>query len=163
MQTKTPPTFTVPLGRRAHKLAEQFFVQHTKQKARQVYLNTLAVHAVEFYLKCMSIETDWETSDSYEPVMQTLLDTADLEVKDCGKLECRPLLAGAEVFQVPMEVWSDRIGYVAVEISDSMNTATLLGFVESVSEQEVPISQLRSLKELRMHLYQLRESSQENN
>jgi hypothetical protein len=40
-------TFTVPLSSSAHHLAEQFCRQQSNQKkAKQVYLNTLAVSAV---------------------------------------------------------------------------------------------------------------------
>jgi hypothetical protein len=54
-------TFTVPLSSSAHHLAEQFCRQQSNQKkAKQVYLNTLAVSAVNFYLRCMGVETDWK-------------------------------------------------------------------------------------------------------
>lgn len=156
MQTPTSLTFTVTLGRAAHQLAEQFFDNQPWYKAKQVYLNTLAIYAVRFYLKCMGIEASWETSDSYDPVMQLLIDTADLEIPNLGKLECRPVLSGSDVVHIPLDGWPERIGYVAVQLDESMREATLLGFVETVSEsEEIPINQLRSLKELRNHLSQL--------
>lgn len=156
MSQLTSLTFTVPLGLSAHQLARQFFDKQPSCRRKQVYLNTLAIYAVRFYLKCMGIEANWEASDSYDPLMQLLMDSADLEIPHVGSLECRPVLPGAQVVKVPPDAWSDRIGYVAVQLDESLRQATLLGFVETVSqEEEIPISQLHSLKELRNHLRQL--------
>lgn len=152
-------TFTVPLSSEAHRLSEQFRRQQSNQKkAKQVYLNTLAVSAVKFYLRCMGIETDWEASLSWNPVMQTLMDVADVEIPNLGKLECRPVLPETQVVHIPPEVWSDRIGYVAVQLDQSLLEATLLGFTKTVSTDELPISQLRSLEDLLEHLIQIRQA-----
>lgn len=152
-------TFTVPLSSEAHRLAEQFRRQQSNQKkAKQVYLNTLAVSAVKFYLRCMGIETDWEASLSWNPVMQTLMDVADVEIPNLGKLECRPVLPETQVVHIPPEVWSDRIGYMAVQLDQSLREATLLGFTKTVSTDELPISQLRSLEDLLEHLIQIRQA-----
>jgi hypothetical protein len=149
-------TFTVPLSTSAHARAEQFSRQQSNpQKAKQVYLNTLAVSAVNFYLRCMGIETDWDASYSCNPVMYSLMDIADLDVKNRGKLECIPLLSPNQIIRIPPEVWSDRIGYVAVELDSSLQRATVLGFTETVPESgELPIAQLRSLEDLLEHLRQ---------
>ncbi len=142
-------TFTVPLALKAHTRAEQFRrYQSNPQKAKQVYLNTLAVYAVNIYLQCRGFETDLEQSASWNPAMQTLMDVADLVVKNRGKLECRPLLPNAEVVWVPAEVWAERIGYVAVQLNESLREATVLGFVEKVARMELPLIQLRSLADL---------------
>jgi hypothetical protein len=152
-----PWTFTVPLALEAHSRAEEFRrYQSNPGKAKQVYLNTLAVYAVKVYLQCRGFETDLERSDSWNPMMQMLMDTADLLVKDHGKLECRPVLAEAEVVGVPPEVWEERMGYVAVQLSESLREATLLGFVQKVAKSEVPLSQLRSLHELPAYLHQIK-------
>ncbi len=152
------PNFKVPLTRSAHLLAEKFRSQQAEPvKAKQVYLNTLAVYAVKFYLQCMGIATDLEKSESQDSVMVTLLDVADIEVKDIGKLECRPVLPDADMVRIPPEVWSDRIGYMAVLLNESLTEATLLGFVETVSteEEELPITQLRSLDDFLVYLERL--------
>lgn len=144
-----PWTFTVVLALDAHLRADEFRRYHSNpDKAKQVYLNTLAVYAVNFYLQCRGFETDLENSNSWNPLMQTLMDTADLVVKDCGKLECRPVLPEAELVCVPVEVWTERIGFIAVQFSESLREATLLGFVEKVTSSELPLSQLRSLQQL---------------
>ncbi|HEY9674764.1 MAG TPA: DUF1822 family protein [Waterburya sp.] len=150
-----PWIFTVPLALEAHARAEQFRrYQSNPDKAKQVYLNTLAVYAVNIYLQCRGFDTDLETSDSWNPAMQMLLDTADLVVRNRGRLECRPVLPNAEVVCTPAEVWSERIGYVAVRLSESLREATLLGFVEKVATSELPLSELRSLEELPRYLNQ---------
>jgi hypothetical protein len=148
-------TFIAPISLSDHALAERFRKQHRNPvKAKQVYLNTLAVSAVNFYLRCMGVETNWEMSQSYDPLMQAAMDVADLEVGDRGKLECRPVLPDVQVVYIPPEVWSDRISYVAVQLDPSLQTATLLGFTEISGVEEVPVNQLRSLDVLLEHLRQ---------
>jgi len=152
-------TFTVPLSLSVHAKAEQFCrQQRDHQKAKQVYLNTLAVSAVNFYLRCMGIEADWEASHSVNSVMYSLMDVADLEVKKLGKLECIPVLPKTQVIQIPPEAWLDRIGYVAVRLNESLREAMLLGFSETAGSGELLISQLRSLENLLEHLRHLQQS-----
>jgi hypothetical protein len=148
-----PWTFTVKLALEAHSQAEKFRRYHSSpDKAKQAYLNTLAVYAVNFYLQCRGFETNWEQSDSWNPAMQMLMDTADLVVKDCGKLECRPVLPNAEFVCIPPEVWQEIIGYVAVQLSQSLREATLLGFVKKTTKSELPLTELRSLQDLPVYL-----------
>lgn len=142
-------TFTVSLALEAHSRAKQLQSQASNpQKAKQIYLNSLAVYAVNFYLQCQGLETEWEKSDSADPVMQTLLNVADLQVKNLGKLECIPVLPNYEFCYVPPEVWEERIGYIAVQLNESLREATLLGFVEKVTTLELPISSFKPLEEL---------------
>lgn len=159
LNTKEALTFTVSLLRPAHQLAEKF-CQHQSnlQKAEQVYLNTLAVYAVNYHLQCLGFETDWTQSDSWDSIMQTFLDVADLEVKNYGKLECRPVLPDAEVIYVPQEVCEERIGYVVVQLDESLEQATLLGFVETVSTQELALCELHSVEELPDYLRQFKQA-----
>jgi hypothetical protein len=157
-----PLTFTVSLALEAHAKAEQFRRQQSSpKKAKQVYFNTLAVYAVSFYLQCLEFETDLQKSDSWNPLMRTLMDVADLEVKNCGKLECRPVLPDSQVCHVPPEVCSERIGYVAVQLSESLKEANLLGFVSQVTTQNLPLSELRSLEELPEYLHQIQQQQVE--
>ncbi|GAB4186850.1 MAG: hypothetical protein Fur006_26400 [Coleofasciculaceae cyanobacterium] len=155
IQTKESSTFTVLLARPAHEMAETF-CQHQSnlQKAEQVYLNTLAVYAVNYYLQCLGFETDWKTSDSWDAIAQTFLDVADLSVKNYGKLECRPVQPDTEVVYIPEEVWEERIGYIAVQLDELLQEATLLGFTAIVSTCEVALRELRSLDELPEYLSQ---------
>jgi len=155
MNTKSDKlTFTVPLTLEAHLIAQQFHKQQSNsKKAKQVYLNTLAVYAVNFYLECLGFETDLEASDSWDKVMQSLTNTADLVIKGQGKLECIAVLPNAKVLAVPQEVWEDRIGYVAVQMNQELTEATLLGFVSEIATAELPLSQLNSLEDLLKHLH----------
>ncbi|NEP09157.1 MAG: DUF1822 family protein [Symploca sp. SIO2C1] len=158
-----PLTFKVSLALEAHGRAQQFQRHQSRpRKAKQVYLNTLAVYAVNFYLQCLGFETDLEQSDSWEPIMQTLMDVADLEVKNYGKLECRPVLPGAESVYLPAEAWYERIGYIAVQLDESLREATLLGFAEKVETEELPLERLQSLENLPEYLNQFRQTKQVN-
>lgn len=156
-------TFTVRMGWEATQLAKTFCQHQSKsQNAEQVYRNTLAVYAVNVYLQCLGIQTDLEGSDSWNPVMQSLADIASLEVKHLGKLECRPVLEGKTVVDIPCEVWQDRIGYVVVQLEESCRRATLMGFVEKVITETLPLSQLRSLADLPDYINQLKRSQTTN-
>jgi hypothetical protein len=146
-------TFTVTLGQSAHQLAEQFCQYHPNwQKAEQVYLNTLTIYAVDYYLKCLGYITDWKNSDSHNIATQILLDVADLIVKDYGKLECRRVLPGDEIVYIPEEVWGDRLGYIAVALDEELEQAEILGFFHQIHAVEVPLSQLQALDQLPNYL-----------
>ncbi len=152
-------TFTIPLSFEAHSLAQQMRCQQSNpQKSKQVYLNTLAVYAVGFYLRCLGIETDATQSDSRNLTYLKFMDVADLWVKDVGKLECRPVLPGSTTLQIPAEAWSDRIGYIAVEMSQSLKQATLLGFTDT-AVVETSLNQLRSMADFLEYLHQIQQTS----
>jgi hypothetical protein len=158
-QITEPLVFTVPLSFEAHAIAQQYQNQQSKPlKAKQVYLNTLAVYAVNFYLCCLGFEVDIDHSDSRNPLMVKLMDVADLSVKHLGKLECRPVLPDAQVCQIPPDVWCDRIGYVAVQMDQALKQATILGFTQAAAAQ-VPLTQLRSLSEFPEYLHQIRQAT----
>jgi hypothetical protein len=156
MFTQTLP-LTLPLSFEAHSLAQKYSErQFSPQKAQQVYLNTLAVYAVDFYLRCMEFETDWPASDSQNPLMLKLLDVADLDIKGIGKIECRPVLPNAEFCAIPPDVWQDRIGYVAVQLSQSLQEATILGFTKTAAA-EIPRSSLQPVDDLLAYLNRLQQ------
>ncbi|RCJ19611.1 hypothetical protein A6770_05575 [Nostoc minutum NIES-26] len=149
-------TFSGIISPSARQLAEQLCRQQaTPKKGEQVRLNTLAVSFVNSYLQYMSVETDLEASDCWNPVQQLFMDVADLSIKNIGSLECRPVLEGEEFVYVPPEAQSNRIGYVAVQISKSYREAKLLGFIKEVSTDILAISQLSSLEKLLEYLTQL--------
>ena len=144
----TPLTFAVnfpaDLLAKANGFRRQ---QQSSQKAQQVYLNTLAVYAVQFYCDCMGDATQLSDSDSWHPAMQTLLDTAALVVPG-GSLECRPVLQGMDTCPVPPEAIDERLGYVMVEIDIENGGATLLGFSKTASQGTLHRSDLQSLEDL---------------
>jgi Protein of unknown function (DUF1822) len=141
------PTISIPVTLRARETADRFRQQHP-HKAKQIYLNTLAVQVVQSYLSWFGIATDLSASHSWNPIMQALSDGADLMVTGIGRLECRSVLPNDTTCQIPSEVWADRIGYVAVQFDETLTEAKLLGFVPHVTTENVLISHLRSLDEL---------------
>ncbi len=154
------PMFAVPLTSKALKLAKSFQEQYeSPAKARQVYLNTLAVYAVDTYCQCLGIETDLEASDSLNPAMQPLMDVADLEIAGIGKLECRPVLPADENCYIPADTWENRIGYVAVEIDESSREATLFGFYPTINPlemmEQVSCESFQPLEAFLDHLHRL--------
>jgi Protein of unknown function (DUF1822) len=155
-QLNTLIAFPVPLAFAAHAQAEKLRQQQSNpQTAKQVYLNTLAVYAVDFYLRCLGIETSLGQSDSQNPLCLKFMNVADLAVKSIGKLECLPVLPGAETLEIPAEVRADRVGYLAVQFDQSLKQAQILGFVTTATAT-VPLNQLQSIDALPEYLQQLR-------
>jgi hypothetical protein len=149
----------LPITQAGRKIAQQFANQQpTAKKAEQVRLNTLAVWVVNEYLQMMDIATDMTASDSWNPVMRLVTDVADLEIPTFGRLECRPVSIFEHTCSFPPETWEERIGYVVVQIDESLQTAKLLGFVPHVSTEELPLSQLQPPEALIDHLGQLQQS-----
>jgi hypothetical protein len=146
--------FPVYLPLAAHQMAAQHRqLQSNLQRGKQAYLNTLAIYAVDYYLRCLGWTTDWEHSDSRNPAILKFLDVADLTLPSLGRLECRPVLPGATALEIPAETWDDRIGYVAVQFSSDLEEAKILGFVPFAAAT-VPLHQLRSLDQFLFHLGQ---------
>lgn len=140
--------FTVPIGGKMIKIAEKLSQQQrNQQKNREVYLNTLAVLAVDFYFQCMEIETELEKSSGLDSVIPSLMNTASLFVKDKGLLECRPVLPREGFCYIPPEVLSERIGYMVVEINEADRQARILGFVKSVQNENLPLTRLSPLQD----------------
>jgi hypothetical protein len=150
------PICTVPLALTAHSQAEKLRSRQTNShQAKQVYLNTLAVHAVQTYLQWRGFDTDWKHSDSASLVMQNFMDVADLNIINLGKLECRFVLPEAQIVTIPEEVWSNRLAFIGVRLSKSLREATLLGFLKTVSQREIPLTELRPIEELIPYLCEL--------
>jgi hypothetical protein len=157
-QMTEPLTFSVPLSFEAHSLAQKYRQQQiSPQKAKQVYLNTLAVYTVDFYLRCLGFETDVKNSDSHNPIALKFFNVADLLVKQIGKLECRPVLPNAQVCQIPLEASSERIAYLVVEMNSSLKQATILGFTQTATA-EIPLTQLNSLATFPAYLNKIQQT-----
>ncbi|MEL7038554.1 MAG: DUF1822 family protein [Cyanobacteria bacterium J06592_8] len=157
--TLTPLNFKVSLALSAHSKARQFSAYHAQvSKAKQVYLNTLAVYAVQFYLNCLDFEVDLEESFCEDPVMQALMNIADLKIKNCGKIECCFILESQQSCQIPPEVQAERIAYVVVQLNNSLTDAHLLGFVDKFETDILPINSLQSLDNFPAYLNEIRDS-----
>jgi Protein of unknown function (DUF1822) len=121
--------FTVALSHDAHEIAHKTIQKIASPiKAKQVYANTLAVYAVDFYLQCMGFNPDWLGSESRNPLLIQLTNVADLNIQDVGKIECIPISSNLGACEIPPESADRRIGYLPVQINDAQTEATLLGF-----------------------------------
>ncbi|HBL13213.1 MAG TPA: hypothetical protein DD379_17805 [Cyanobacteria bacterium UBA11162] len=159
--TKPRPDLSIPIPitQQARQIAQQFANQQpTPQKAQQVYLNTLAVCVVNHYLRIMGIPTDLSAGDSWNPAVRLFYNVADLVVTGIGRLECRPLHSlESPICTIGSDVEDDTIGYVVVQIDEVQDQGMLLGFSQTVETETLPISQLRSPKDLLKHLQQLQQ------
>jgi hypothetical protein len=150
---------SLPITQAARRKAQEFAAQQpSSEKAEQVRLNTLAVLVVNDYLEMMDISTDLSASDSWNGIMRLCTDVADIQLlkkdgKLLGHLECRPVGPGVDTCYVPPETWEERVGYVVVQIDESVREAQLLGFVPEVTTEELPLSWLRSPEDLLEHLH----------
>ncbi|NEZ64656.1 DUF1822 family protein [Leptolyngbyaceae cyanobacterium CCMR0082] len=144
--------FTMSIPPEAHQIAQKFRASQSDiPKGKQVYLNTLAVYSVHKYLKILGIDTDLNVSDSWDPVVQSCLDTGALFIGEQYQLECRPVLPDTDCCYIPRDVWADRQGYVAVQLDASLKQATLLGFLQNVpdtSAEAIPLSDFQRLEDL---------------
>lgn len=149
--TTNPLKVSVLLSQRicAEKFSQQ---QNNPRKAKQVYLNSLAVSAVATYLNNLGWITSCEQSDSWNPLMQTLMDIADLYIPDYGKLECRVVLSEQQELIVPPEVPSDRIAYIIVRFGSSLREGELLGFVTKITGAPIYLSQLQPIENLTSYI-----------
>ncbi|MEL6462107.1 MAG: DUF1822 family protein [Cyanobacteria bacterium J06641_2] len=150
-------SFTVNLSFEAHSIAQELVSEiSNKTKRQQIYLNSLAVFAVNHYLLCMGFETDYLEGDSRNPLAVQLMNVADLIVKDIGKLECIPILAETEVVEISPEVWEDRVGYIFVELNDSLKEAKIIGFTPKAAA-EINLDKIDSLEDFLVYLTELEE------
>jgi Protein of unknown function (DUF1822) len=150
---------TLPITQAACKIAQQFANQQpTPAKAEQVRLNTLAVWVVNDFLQMMKIPTHLQVGDSWNPIMQLCANVADLEITSVGRLECRPVKLHEQVCSIPAETWEDRVGYVIVEVDESLQQANILGFIRSVNSEFLPLHQLQPLEKLIDRIAQLQTS-----
>ncbi|CAD5990403.1 hypothetical protein PCC9214_05787 [Planktothrix tepida] len=144
---------TIQLTKKAHEDAQKFASkQANSQKVKQVYLNTLAVYAVYDFLEWLKIQTDLNAGDSWNSLIRSFHNVADLVIPNLGKLECRPVLPGETVISLPPEVSEDRIAYVGVQFQEQLNEVELLGFYPTIDPQapleEIKIANLQPIETL---------------
>lgn len=160
---------TIPISEHFREFALNFAQeQPNPHRQRQVYLNTLSVQVVNYYLQLLEVETDLEASDSWNPYIRLIDDVADLMIPGLGKLECRGLIADSEIYLshqsvvIPPEVWENRVGYIFVAIDGCCSEAKILGFLNKLAELdinleretiEVSLSQIQPVTDLIDHLY----------
>lgn len=162
MTTPTDVSKTVvPISEADRKIALTFARQQpTREKAEQVYLNTLAVLATKYCLDRLEIATDLEASDSWNPFMRLAANIADLKLANGGNLECCPVRDREQICHIPPEVLENRIGYVCARIDQPDREATILGFIPSVIGTSLPLDCLQPLEALLIHLEGITSQSQ---
>ncbi|MBW4619457.1 MAG: DUF1822 family protein [Cyanosarcina radialis HA8281-LM2] len=153
MNLTSSQAITVLLDKHAHRYARQFATEQASvEKGKQVYLNTLAVCAVQTYLKWLSIPTALDRSDCWHPGLRATFNAADLVLPQIGKLECRPIIGGDRVLILPPEAIDNRIGYVAVEFQEELDRVQLLGFLKPSTIinplEPIPLDRLSDLDAL---------------
>lgn len=127
----------VPITTESRNIAQRFAQNcSVPGKAERVRQNTLAVCAVNAYLQLLSIPTDLDDSDSWNPTMQLMTNVADLKLPNIGTLSCHPVAPESDTCYIPPEAWHDRAGYVAVSLDEDSHRATLIGFRAAVPERE---------------------------
>ncbi|AFY58022.1 Protein of unknown function (DUF1822) [Rivularia sp. PCC 7116] len=150
----------IPLTSEILHIARQFANEQANpksEKAQQVYLNTIAICAVNNYLRIIGISTDITSGDSWNSSIRLIEDVADLWVTGKGSLECRPVKKGASKCHIPSSIGLERIGFVIVEIDEEQNAAILKGFTsDELATQYLSLHNLRSIEYLPSYLYKLK-------
>ena len=163
-----PMSIPLPLTNRSIALANAAASNYASPaKSQQIRLNTLAVLVMNDFLGLLQVQTDVAKGDSWGK-MAALMDTSDLVLPAFGTLECRPVVGPVrwnetsgedtsefqpshrqnQTAHVPAEVWSDRIGFVMIQIDEEHKLAELLGFTATVETEEFPLSQLQPMTAL---------------
>ncbi|NER38476.1 MAG: DUF1822 family protein [Oscillatoria sp. SIO1A7] len=162
MKTAMPQVIPLQLDRSSHDCARKFAAEESvPEKAKQVYLNTLAVCASRSYLEWMEFKTDLSESESWHPVARHFHNVADLLLPGLGRLECRPVWFGETVLSLPPEVTEDRIGCLAVQFKNEkqLDKVKLLGFYRALEDRELPetiaIADLQTCEEMIEYLEEL--------
>ncbi|MBD2626475.1 DUF1822 family protein [Trichormus variabilis] len=148
-------SISIPISAKFRDTALKFAQeQPNQQKAKLVYLNTLAVQVVNNYLQMLDISTAIEASHSWDSWGRMGGDVADLVLTGIGHLECRYIRTGEEICYIPPEVWHHRFGYVVVEINQTCQEAKIRGFLPQVNTTEINLEQLQPLELFIEHYHQ---------
>ncbi len=146
----------VPLGNEAHNFAKQNVtgvmslipINQKREIGKQIYLNSLAIYTVNSYLQWLGYDSNLN-GDFANPLLRCRLNLADLMITGIGNLECRYLWENETSLIIPNEVTENRIGYILVQFSETLNQGKLLGFTADLNDnQTISISELKSLDDL---------------
>ena len=119
-----------PIDQQVYNLAlgyasEQANLQH----GLKIFYNTMTVWAVNYLLGRMNFETLIDKDDDWSVAIESVLELADLELPGIGKIQCCRISERETKICVP--ALNDRIAYIFVELPDSLDQATLLGFISA--------------------------------
>ncbi len=151
MNQATIKPIKIALGAEIHTHAQEFArQQNTIEKGKQVYFNALAIYAVHNYLKWLKIESSLESSDSWQPGIQSISNNVDLLIPEVGRLECYYILPQDTELTISPQGTENRLGYVVVKFEENLDTAQLIGFLPAISPstkfQRISLTQLHSLE-----------------
>lgn len=148
-------SLSIPISAKFRDTALKFAQEQPNQeKAKQVYLNTLAVQVVDNYLQMLNISTTLEASYSWDVWGRMGGNVADLLLTGIGHLECRYVRTGDQICYIPPEVWHHRFGYVVVEINPTCQAAKIRGFLPKISTTEINLEQLQTLENFLEYYHQ---------
>ncbi|MCT7970098.1 DUF1822 family protein [Laspinema sp. D1] len=130
----------ISLGTEAHRLAKKFATEakqlvpegEKEATGQRVYLNTLAVYAVNHYLTRLAYKTELEGSESWNLWGRSPLEVAALKVTGMGQLECCPVWEGEAVFAIPSAATEGRTAYLPVQFGEQLDRAKILGFARGI-------------------------------
>jgi Protein of unknown function (DUF1822) len=129
----------INLSYAAHDLAAGF------KADRHAYVNTLAIYAVDQYLQRLQFQTDLTNQQAWW--QQSLLNSAPLKVTNIGQIECIAVMPGATIAEIPSAAIEGRVGYVFVQMDESLRSAEILGFTKKYSA-EIALNKLTPLDDL---------------
>ncbi|MGA1622797.1 MAG: DUF1822 family protein [Synechocystis sp.] len=149
MTILTPPP-TIPLTAADRQFVKRIAVQSRCPQPRLQNLipNLLAVRAVSHWLDIYDIPYDWQQSYCINPLIHLGDEVADLYLPGLGRLECRAVAPGDATVHIPAEVWTDRLGYCVVEITDDLQGGQLIGFLASVERETISTVALQPIDAL---------------
>jgi Protein of unknown function (DUF1822) len=119
--------------------------QASAKDDRQIYLNSLALYAADWYLQCLQFQTQHD--DRADWWIQYLSRSATLEIVGIGKLECVPVTGDAVTATISPDLQFDRIGYLFVKLDESLTSAQIIGLSPKYSET-VRLDRLQSTDRL---------------
>ena len=102
---------------------------NNNSKAKQFYLNTLAVHVGKKYLKNLDFKTSLDNTSFSKSFLRMTEDVADVIIPDIGTVEFRYVLPGEASFSIPNPDKKEVIAYVTVAFNDSLDFGDILGFI----------------------------------
>jgi hypothetical protein len=141
---------SIPLTLQDRQWVQRLAVQSGCQgeKLRRLIPNLLAVRAVAHWLDIYDIAYDWSSSYSTQPLLHLGEEVADLPLSGLGRLECRGISPQQQAVEFSPESWSERLGYVVVEINADLTAGRLLGCVEEVNAAPLPRERLEPINSL---------------
>lgn len=150
MNNNTKPLiFRVPCSKESHILADKYAGQQvSKKKAKQVYLNTLAVHVGKDYLVSLDFNIRSDNTSFSKSFLRMTEDVADLIIPGIGTVEFRYVLPGETSFSIPNPDKKEVIAYVAVAFDDSLDFGDIVGFVIPKDLIKPKVDMIVSLKNL---------------